>query len=61
MGIKEQIEYIKSQEMIINSQKIEIDELDHKVRYQNILIANLKAEINMLKRDVKSFLGAKND
>lgn len=54
MGIKEQIEYIKSQELIINSQKIEIDELDHKVRYQNILIANLKAEIDMLKRELKN-------
>lgn len=57
MAKQSPFEQINAQQLIINSKNIEIDELEHKVRYQNLLIANLKAEISILKKDIKSFLG----
>lgn len=47
---------IISQELIINSLRIEIKEFENKVRFQNTLIANLKAELDVKNNEIKRFL-----
>lgn len=52
---------VEAQELIIKSKCIEISELEKKVRFQNRLIADLKAELKIKNNEIKSFLRCQDE